>query len=66
MIDQAYATFNEAGQAKAFQAINAHLVKDAPWLVVVSDNNPRVLAPNVHGFVQPRAVWVDLTHVTVS
>jgi peptide/nickel transport system substrate-binding protein len=65
-ITQAYATFNEAEQAKAFQAINAQLVKDAPWLVVVSDNNPRVLAPNVHGFVHPRAVWVDLTQVTVS
>ena len=48
------------------QQINAVLVRDSPWLVVCSDNNPRALASNVHGFVQPKAVWVDLTNVTVS
>jgi peptide/nickel transport system substrate-binding protein len=49
-----------------YQKINAVLVQQAPWLVVVSDNNPRVLAPEVHGFVQSKSVWVDLTTVTVG
>ena len=46
--------------------INAVLVKDNPWLVVVSDLNPRATTKNVKGFIQPRSVWVDLTHITVS
>ena len=40
--------------------------QDSPWLVVVNDRNPRVLAPDVHGFVQPKSWFVDLTTVSVS
>lgn len=36
------------------------------WLWVVNDLNPRVLAPNVKGFVQPKSWFVDLTTVTVE
>jgi peptide/nickel transport system substrate-binding protein len=66
LLNAAYNTFDVTKQAAAFQALNDQLVKDSPWLVVVSDNNPRVLSPKVHGFVQPRAVWVDLTKLTVG
>ncbi|MDT4963872.1 MAG: peptide/nickel transport system substrate-binding protein [Pseudonocardiales bacterium] len=66
LLRTAYSTFDRAKQGAAFDALNAQLMKDMPWLVVVSDNNPRVLARSVHGFVQPRAVWVDLTKLTVS
>jgi peptide/nickel transport system substrate-binding protein len=66
LITNLYNSFTVPEQTKAFQALNAQLVTDSPWLVVVSDNNPRVLAANVKGFVQPRAVWVDLTQVTVT
>jgi peptide/nickel transport system substrate-binding protein len=40
--------------------------KDAPWLVVVNDRNPRALAPDVHGFIEPKSWFVDLTTITVS
>lgn len=40
--------------------------KDSPWLVVVNDKNPRVLAPNVTGFVQPQSWFADLTTLSVS
>lgn len=66
LIKTAYSTFEQSKQPATWRAVNAELMKDSPWLVVVSDNNPRVLAPNVHGFVQPRAVWVDLTKLTVG
>lgn len=47
--------------------INAEvLMKDQPWLVVVSDLNPRALASNVKGFIQPKSVWVDLRHITIG
>lgn len=48
-------------RAKAFAKVNALLLKDAPWLLVVNDLNPRVLAPNVKGFVMPRSWFIDLT-----
>jgi peptide/nickel transport system substrate-binding protein len=66
LIKTAYGTFDAGKQADAWAAVNDQLVKESPWLVVVSDNNPRVLSPKVHGFVQPRAVWVDLTKLTVG
>lgn len=51
-------------------AIYAQIVglidRDAPWLVVVNDRNPRALAANVHGFVEPQSWFVDLTTVSVS
>ncbi|MCW2668284.1 MAG: ABC-type transporter, periplasmic subunit [Frankiales bacterium] len=63
---RAQATVDDTARAKIIEQINALLVKDNPWLVVVSDLNPRVITKNVHGFTQPRSVWVDLTHITVS
>ncbi|HEX3812917.1 MAG TPA: ABC transporter substrate-binding protein [Mycobacteriales bacterium] len=38
----------------------------APWLFIVNDRNPRALSPTVHGFVEPKSWFVDLTHVSVS
>ena len=42
------------------------VTKDAPWLFVVNDRNPRALSPKVHGFVQPQSWFLDLTSVWVS
>jgi peptide/nickel transport system substrate-binding protein len=42
------------------------LTDDAAWLLVVNDRNPRVLAKNVTGFVQPKSWFVDLTTLTVK
>ncbi|WP_331755767.1 ABC transporter substrate-binding protein [Streptomyces sp. NBC_01643] len=51
----------------AIYARIVHLIDaDAPWLVVVNDRNPRALANSVHGFIQPKSWFVDLTHLTVT
>jgi peptide/nickel transport system substrate-binding protein len=42
------------------------ITQDAPWLFVVHDLNPRVLAPDVKGFVMPKSWYVDLTTITVD
>lgn len=47
------------------EALN-RVTQDAPWLFVVNDRNPRALAPDVHGFVQPQSWFVDLTSVWVG
>jgi peptide/nickel transport system substrate-binding protein len=66
LLRAAYETFDEAKQAAAWAALNDRLIGQSPYLVVASDNNPRALSPKVHGFVQPRSVWVDLSHITVG
>lgn len=53
-------------RADIYAQIGAQVDKDAAWLDVVNDRNPRVLAPSVHGFVQPKSWFVDLTTVSVD
>jgi peptide/nickel transport system substrate-binding protein len=45
---------------------SAIVTKDAPWLFVVDDKNPRALAPNVKGFIEPKSWFADLTTITVD
>jgi peptide/nickel transport system substrate-binding protein len=51
---------------ETYSQISALVTKDAPWLYVVNDRNPRVLAANVKGFVEPKSWFIDLTTVTVG
>jgi len=53
-------------RAAIYAQIATQIDKDAPWLVVVNDRNPRALAPDVHGFIEPKSWFVDLTTVSVS
>lgn len=64
--ERAKITVDDQVRAGIITEMNSHLTQDNPWLVVVSDQNPRVLAPDVHGFIQPKSVWLDLTDVTVG
>jgi peptide/nickel transport system substrate-binding protein len=69
-VDELLAKANDTFDLTQRNAVYAQMVKvidqDAPWLVVVNDRNPRVLAPDVHGFVQPKSWFVDLTNVSVN
>jgi len=49
-----------------YTQISKLITADAPWLFVVNDRNPRVLASNVKGFIEPKSWFVDLTTITVS
>jgi peptide/nickel transport system substrate-binding protein len=66
LLDQISAEFDPEAQAGLYQDLNAKLLEQAPWLLVVSDLNPRALAPTVHDFVMPRSWYVDLTSVWVG
>ncbi|MEU3186752.1 ABC transporter substrate-binding protein [Streptomyces sp. NPDC006923] len=55
----------KARQADYRQALSL-VTRDAPWLFVVNDRNPRALAPTVHGLVQPQSWFLDLTTVRVG
>ena len=66
LLAQTKAELDNTKRAALFTQINAQLLKDAPWLLVVNDLNPRVLSPTVHGFVMPQSWYVDLTNVWVK
>lgn len=66
LLDQISAEFDPAVQAELYQELNTKLVEGSPWLLVVDDLNPRVIAPSVHDFVMPRSWYVDLTQVWVE
>ncbi|MTD54433.1 ABC transporter substrate-binding protein [Amycolatopsis pithecellobii] len=69
-VDALFAKARTVGDDKAraslYSQVAQILGKDSPWLVVVDDRNPRVLASSVHGFVQPQSWFADLTQLTVG
>lgn len=66
LLDQTKAELDDAKRSDLFGQINAQLLKDAPWLLVVNDLNPRALAPSVKGFVMPKSWYVDLTTTYIA
>lgn len=58
--------FDTTKRFKLYAEMSKLIDQDSPWLLVVNDRNPRVLSPDVHGFVQPKSWFVDLTTVSVG
>jgi peptide/nickel transport system substrate-binding protein len=65
LLSQAQGQLNTTERAATFEKLNAQLLKDAPWLIVCNDLNPRVLGPKVTDFVMPQSWYVDLTTASV-
>jgi peptide/nickel transport system substrate-binding protein len=53
-------------RAKLYTQAGNIITQSAPWLFVVNDKNPRALAPSVHGFIEPKSWFVNLTTVWVG
>jgi peptide/nickel transport system substrate-binding protein len=66
LLAKARTVLDDNARSDIHAQIAAILGQDAPWLVVVNDRNPRVLAANVHGFVQPQSWFADLTQLSVG
>lgn len=66
LLAKARTILDDKARSDVYAQVAQVLGKDSPWLVVVDDKNPRVLAPNVHGFVQPQSWFADLTSITVG
>jgi peptide/nickel transport system substrate-binding protein len=66
LFTKAQSTVDAEARSRLYREASALITHDAPWLFVVNDRNPRALAPNVHGFVEPKSWFMDLTNVTVS
>lgn len=63
---KAQETVGAAARAKLYANASNIITKAAPWLFVVNDRNPRALAPTVHGFIEPKSWFVNLTTVWVG
>jgi peptide/nickel transport system substrate-binding protein len=66
LFTQARSTLDDAARSALYAQASELITQDAAWLFVVNDRNPRVLAANVTGFVQPQSWFVDLTTLSVS
>ncbi|MGW0802548.1 ABC transporter substrate-binding protein [Nonomuraea sp. NPDC002799] len=66
LTDQAERTLDPAARNKLFKQAEAIVSQDAPYLFVVSDRNPRVVAPTVDGVVAPKSWFIDLTTVHIA
>jgi peptide/nickel transport system substrate-binding protein len=66
LITQAQSTVDDTARYKLYSQASDLISKDAAWLYVVDDRNPRALASSVHGFVEPQSWFVDLTNVWVD
>lgn len=65
LLAQARTVLDGTERANLYAQVAALLTEDSPWLVVVNDRNPRVLSPDVTGFVQPQSWFADLTTLSV-
>lgn len=66
LLGEAQTTVDLKARSRIYRKAAALITRDAPWLFVVNDRNPRALAPDVHGFVEPKSWFMDLTNVTVN
>lgn len=66
LLAQARTVADDKARADVYAQAAQLLTQDAPWLLVVNDRNPRVLAADVHGFVQPQSWFADLTSISVG
>lgn len=66
LLAEARTVLDDEARSDLYAQVAAILATDSPWLVVVNDRNPRVLAPNVTGFVQPQSWFADLTTLSVG
>jgi peptide/nickel transport system substrate-binding protein len=66
LLVQAQSQVNIAARNALYTQIGNIITKNADWLFVVNDENPRALAATVHGFIEPKSWFVNLTSVWVS
>lgn len=66
LLTKAKSTLDDTERSDLYAQATKLITQDAPWLFVVDDRNPRALASNVHGFVEPKSWFADLTTLTVS
>ncbi|SHK56346.1 peptide/nickel transport system substrate-binding protein [Pseudonocardia thermophila] len=59
-------TIDPVARVELYKQAERIVSEQAPYLFVVSDRNPRVVAPSVHGVIAPKSWFIDLTTVSVD
>ena len=69
-IDKLIAAARNAFDPKEMDAdlgkLHAHMVDDAPMLLVAHDVGPRAISPKVHGVVQPQSWFIDIATMSME
>ncbi|MCW2540229.1 MAG: ABC-type transporter, periplasmic subunit [Frankiales bacterium] len=66
LFTQAQSELDDTKRYDLYAQASALITEDAAWVFIVDDRNPRVLASNVKGFIQPKSWFCDLTTLTVG
>jgi peptide/nickel transport system substrate-binding protein len=66
LLTQAQSVTDPVARNKLYTQAGNIITQSAPWLFVVNDKNPRALATSVHGFIEPKSWFVNLTTVWVG
>jgi ABC-type transport system substrate-binding protein len=66
LISQIYEAFDPEKRLGLLTQLNEMMNAQAAMIWVAHDVNPRALSPKVHGFIQAKNWFQDLTPVTVS
>ncbi|MGG4047923.1 ABC transporter substrate-binding protein [Paenibacillus favisporus] len=66
ILNEAQTSFDAGKRDVLLKQASAIIAEDAPWIFVVHDLNLRVLAPDIHGFVQPQSWFADLTGISIE
>ncbi|MFW0783444.1 ABC transporter substrate-binding protein [Gordonia sp. CPCC 206044] len=66
LLARSAATIDAEARSRIYAEVSGLLTRDAAWLTAFNDRDPRALSPAVHGFVQPKSWFVDLTSVSVA
>ncbi|GHA19184.1 ABC transporter substrate-binding protein [Devosia pacifica] len=66
LLEQALTTYNIDEQNELIREAHEMITEDAARLFIVSDLNPRALAPNLSGFVQAQSWFQDMTPIIVE
>ncbi len=64
--DEIMATFDPTKQDELLKQVHEQMVADAARVFIVSDLNPRALAPNLSGFKEAQSWFQDLTPIVVK
>ncbi|PKG24351.1 ABC transporter substrate-binding protein [Niallia nealsonii] len=66
ILKKARESFDTAERDQYLKEAGKIVADEAPWIYVVHDQNLRVLAENVKGFVQPQSWFADLKTISIE
>ncbi|WP_225784897.1 ABC transporter substrate-binding protein [Xenophilus sp. Marseille-Q4582] len=66
LIADARTAFEDKARDEALAKLHAHIVEDAPFVLIAHDVGPRAMSAKVKNVVQPRSWFIDIATMTMD